>query len=168
MPSWNTWLSAPPDSCYREPQGQDCPGSNGQRQNVHRMRKVPFAVSAYAKSYHAPTQHTAVLALYLGALRQSEIIPMSANIRHPTRADFAIQENSAYLVIKWDKNMQKAGQKKVVTLPSIPDSPLCPVVSFLVNTGSGVSILAARTWRKWGRAEDELTRYWGRLCSGEG
>ena len=41
-------------------------------------------------------------------------------------------------------------------------------VSFLVDTGSEVSILAARTWRKWGRAEDELTRYWGRLCSGEG
>ena len=29
-------------------------------------------------------------------------------------------------------------------------------VSFLVDTGSGVSIMAARTWRKWGRAEDEL------------
>ena len=41
-------------------------------------------------------------------------------------------------------------------------------VSFLVDTGSGVSILAARTWRKWGCAEDELTRYWGRLCSVEG
>ena len=41
-------------------------------------------------------------------------------------------------------------------------------VSFLVDTGSGVSILAARTWRKWGHAEDELTRYWGRLCSVEG
>ena len=41
-------------------------------------------------------------------------------------------------------------------------------VSFLVDTGSGVSILAARTWRKWGLAEDELTRYLGRLCSVEG
>ena len=41
-------------------------------------------------------------------------------------------------------------------------------VSFLVDTGSGVSILVARTWRKWGRTEDELTRYWGRLCSVEG
>ena len=41
-------------------------------------------------------------------------------------------------------------------------------VSFLVHTGSGVSILAARTWRKWGCAEDELTRYWGQLCSVEG
>ena len=41
-------------------------------------------------------------------------------------------------------------------------------VSFLVDTGSGVSILAAQTWRKWGHAEDELTRYWGRLCSVEG
>ena len=41
-------------------------------------------------------------------------------------------------------------------------------VSFLVDTGSGVSILAARTWRKWGRAEDGLTRYWGRLYSVEG
>ena len=41
-------------------------------------------------------------------------------------------------------------------------------VSFLVDTGSRVSILAARTWRKWGRAEDKLTRYLGRLCSVEG
>ena len=41
-------------------------------------------------------------------------------------------------------------------------------VSFLVDTGFGVSILAARTWRKWGRAEDELARYSGRLCSVEG
>ena len=43
-------------------------------------------------------------------------------------------------------------------------------ISFLVDTGSGVSILVARTWRKWGHAEDELTRYWGGggLCSVEG
>ena len=41
-------------------------------------------------------------------------------------------------------------------------------VSFLVDTGSGVSILAARQWKEWGRTEDELTRYWGRLCSVEG
>ena len=41
-------------------------------------------------------------------------------------------------------------------------------VSFLVDTGSGVSILAARKWKEWGRTEDELTRYWGRLCSVEG
>ena len=31
-----------------------------------------------------------------------------------------------------------------------------------------MSFLAAQTWRKWGRVEDELTRYWGRLCSVEG
>ena len=41
-------------------------------------------------------------------------------------------------------------------------------VSFMVDMGSRVSILAVRTWRKWGSAEDELTRYWGRLCSVEG
>ena len=41
-------------------------------------------------------------------------------------------------------------------------------VSFLVDTGSGVSNLGARTWIKWGRTEDELTRYWGRLCLVEG
>ena len=41
-------------------------------------------------------------------------------------------------------------------------------VSFLVDTGLGVSILAARKWKEWGRTEDELTRYWARLCSVEG
>ena len=34
-------------------------------------------------------------------------------------------------------------------------------VSFLVDTESGLSILAAWTWRKLVRAEDELTRYLG-------
>ena len=29
-------------------------------------------------------------------------------------------------------------------------------VSFLVDTGSGVSNLAARTWRKWSRSESKL------------
>ena len=41
-------------------------------------------------------------------------------------------------------------------------------VSFLVDTRSGVSILATRTWRKRSHSEGELTRYWGRLCSVEG
>ena len=39
-------------------------------------------------------------------------------------------------------------------------------VSFLVDTGSMVSILAARTWRKWGRAEEGLTRNWGAAVFG--
>ena len=44
-------------------------------------------------------------------------------------------------------------------------------VQFVVNTGSGVSILAARTWRKWGRAEHRsvLVRstclyFWATVC----
>ena len=40
-------------------------------------------------------------------------------------------------------------------------------VSFLVDAGSGVSILAARIWREWDRPRDELAKYWGRLCSVE-
>ena len=42
------------------------------------------------------------------------------------------------------------------------------MVNFLVDTGSGVSILAARIWRKWRRSEENLKKYWGRLCSVEG
>ena len=41
-------------------------------------------------------------------------------------------------------------------------------VSFLVDTGSGVSILAARIWREWDRPRDELAKYLERLRSVEG
>ena len=34
-------------------------------------------------------------------------------------------------------------------------------VSFLVDAGSGVSILAAWIWREWDRPRDELANYWG-------
>ena len=37
-------------------------------------------------------------------------------------------------------------------------------VSFLVDTGFGVSILAARIWREWDRRGDELAKYKGQLC----
>ena len=41
-------------------------------------------------------------------------------------------------------------------------------VSFLVDTGSGIMILAAQIWREWDRPRDELAKYWGRRCSVEG
>ena len=49
----------------------------------------------------------------------------------------------------------------------LPGQVAGSVVNFLVNTGSGVSILAARVWKRWGR-QLELRKYWGRLCSMEG
>ena len=39
------------------------------------------------------------------------------------------------------------------------------VVNCLVDTGSGVSFLAVLVWRKLRRPENELQKYWGRLCS---
>ena len=42
------------------------------------------------------------------------------------------------------------------------------MVWFLVDTGTGVSLLAARTWCMWAHPEEELERYWGQLCSVEG
>ena len=79
----------------------------------------------------------AILVIYYGALRQSEIAPMTMRTfdpsRHPTRGDLQVMGTLAKLHIKWAKNLQKVGQFKVVTLPILPDSPLCPVAAIEAN-----------------------------------
>ena len=64
--------------------------------------------------------------------------------------------------------MAKEGTQVVGNRLYLPGCVGGSLVNFLVDTGSGVSILAARVWRKWRRPENELQKYLGRLCSVEG
>ena len=73
---------------------------------------------------------TAVLLMYFGVLRQSEVAPptMAAfnPARHLTRADITLSPG-VKLVIKHAKNLQKYNQNKVVRLSPTGDMLTCPV-----------------------------------------
>ena len=101
-------------------------------------KKLPLPVRDFVRAVEAlPQSHTGQAVIYYGALRQSAVAPMSLRTfdryRHPTRADFKRNSESAMLVIKWAKNLQKVGQQKVVTLPVIAGSPLCLVTAVQDN-----------------------------------
>ena len=79
----------------------------------------------------------AVLIMFFGALRQSEVAPPSIRpfdpTRHPTRADLKVTTRGATLTIKWAKNMQKVGQQRKVVLPLSQDTRICPVRAIMAN-----------------------------------
>ena len=73
---------------------------------------------------------TAILIMFYGALRQSEVAPPSIKTfdptRHLTRRDVSIGEQ-LNVRIKWGKNLQRFDQKKDITLSPMADPLTCPV-----------------------------------------
>ena len=43
------------------------------------------------------------------------------------RADIIFSASGAHLIVKWSKTMQNKDKVKILKIPSIPGSPLCPV-----------------------------------------
>lgn len=74
-----------------------------------------------------------ILVLYYGALRQSELLPTSVSqwnpSKHPMRKDLVFSDHSCVLYVKHGKNMQKAGQHRVIELSATQDRSLCPVLA---------------------------------------
>lgn len=77
----------------------------------------------------------AILLLYFGALRQSELLPKSINAWsphiQPTRNDMQVLNDRCLLYIKTGKNMQKTGQHRRIVLAATDDPYLCPVRAML-------------------------------------
>lgn len=73
----------------------------------------------------------ALLVLYYGALRQSELLPISVSKwdakKHPMRQDLTFSQDSCALYINHGKNMQKSGQHRIIQLASVHDERFCPV-----------------------------------------
>ena len=69
--------------------------------------------------------------MYFTAMRQSEIVPRRVKLFDPTknmtRGDIKMHKGSTTLVIKAAKNLQYNGQKRVVAVPEIKNSSMCPV-----------------------------------------
>lgn len=87
--------------------------------------------------YNLPRDHLgdairlAMLIIYYGALRQSELLPRSSGTWNPsvqpTRGDCALHHDRCIIVIKTGKNLQKYGQSRTLDLGLVHDHILCPV-----------------------------------------
>ena len=75
----------------------------------------------------------AVLIMFYGALRQSEVATASVKkynqYRHPTRSDVVITPRQITMKVKWAKNMQKASQSRNIVMQAVQDKDLCPVAT---------------------------------------
>ena len=72
----------------------------------------------------------AVLLMFFGALRQSEVAPSTIRtfepLRHLTQGDISIGHPTR-IKVKWAKNLQLHNQSKVVTIYPTQDPDVCPV-----------------------------------------
>lgn len=77
------------------------------------------------------TIRLALLIIYYGALRQSELLPRSSGawdpITQPTRGDCVLLPDRCIITIKTAKNLQKYGQSRKLDLGLAFDPILCPV-----------------------------------------
>lgn len=73
----------------------------------------------------------AMLIIYYGALRQSELLPRTSaswsGLTQPTRGDCSIQHDRCIITIKTGKNLQKYDQSRTLDLGLSADPILCPV-----------------------------------------
>ena len=64
-------------------------------------------------------------------LRLSNILPHSVQkfdpTRHLTRGDIIFSEKFCTVIVKWTKTLQNRNQMATITIPSLGDSPLCPM-----------------------------------------
>ena len=122
---------------YRPPHRRESPGGPPQKLYIPRkkiaipmdiLRSVVFVIPATVVGLAV---RAAILIMYFGALRQSEVAPPTVKkfnpTRHPTRADVTLTKNSLSIHVKWAKNMQRVGQSRTKTLHSVADPRLCPV-----------------------------------------
>lgn len=87
--------------------------------------------------YHLPrtplsqTIRLAILVLYYGALRQSELLPRSTGTWNskiqPMQKDCYFENNRCYIYIKTAKNLQKYNQSRTIDMGTADYFLLCPV-----------------------------------------
>lgn len=73
----------------------------------------------------------ALLTIYFGALRQSELLPRTVKtwnpMTQPTLGDLVVTADTCTITIKTGKNMQRVGQHRQVVLERVENPVVCPV-----------------------------------------
>ena len=101
-------------------------------------------------------------ALYLlsiySFLRLSNLVPHAAvkfsPFKHLARGDVIFRPNKLAIVVKWSKTMQHINQIKLITIPAIPRSPLCPVTAIsnllcITPKGSNLPLFQVKNPQNW-------------------
>ena len=72
---------------------------------------------------------------FFSFLRLSNILPHSVQkfdpTRHLTRGDIIFSEKFCTVIVKWSKTLQHSNQMATITIPSLGDSPLCPMKALI-------------------------------------
>ena len=80
---------------------------------------------------HAEIFQPLYLLSFFSFLRLSNILPHTTKTFDPTRqlarGDFILSTNNAVLLIKWSKTIQDRRKSVTIPLPSLGNSPLCPI-----------------------------------------
>ena len=75
----------------------------------------------------------AILLAYFAFLRISNLVPHTINAYDPlkqlARADIFFQPPGAHVLLKWSKTMQMNNSVRVIKIPALGASPLCPVTA---------------------------------------
>lgn len=73
----------------------------------------------------------AILTIYFGALRQTELLPRTVKtwnpLLQPTLEDLVVNHDSCTITIKAGKNMQRVGQSREVVMERSSNAIVCPV-----------------------------------------
>lgn len=84
-------------------------------------------------AYIGLATRAALLTIYYGALRQTELLPKTVGAwcphTQPTRGDTTVTDDSCTIVIKRGKNMQKVGQSRTVIMARADNPHICPVMA---------------------------------------
>ena len=97
------------------------------------VRHLRSVLDAIPRTITAQAVRAAILVMYHGALRQSEVAPPSIKAmdctRHPTRGDVTQHNRGILITVKWAKNMQNYTQHKVVHLGRAAKTKYCVVAA---------------------------------------
>ena len=110
-------------------------------------------------------------ALYLlsfySFLRLSNLVPHAVSqflpLKHLSTGDVIFRPGKAVLLVKWSKTMQNNDQVKLITVPRIPGSTLCPVSALnnllsIIPKGANLPLFQIKVAQEWVPLTDSRVR----------
>ena len=95
---------------------------------------------------------------FFSFLRLSNLVPHCVGafspLRHLARGDLIFKPEKVIIMIKWSKTMQKSNQLKLISIPRLAKSPICPVRALsnalaLTPRGSNLPLFQVKSNTDW-------------------
>ena len=109
----------------------------------------------------------AFLLSFFSFLRISNLVPHSMQTFNPleqlARADIFFAPPGAHILIKWSKTLQSKNQVRLLKIPSLANSPLCPVAALktlllITPSGDKKPLFQIKYKQKWVHLTDSRLR----------